>query len=785
MINMDPITTIKTVFGFFADEAFSDGTELTKDIVNDILKTRKLMELLDQFDERFVAEHLAEISEKKINMQPVFDQRKDLIKFAEDSMTTAFVDINVNRKGQFLMRVSSRIENSNIINTYLSGFYDIVFMKETKCASDEDKALFNSLADQICNVIYRIDQDIKGLGKRVDVLENGQSEQVDFTSFYDSVLKEFTEENDDRSADLVGNLSAVESYIDAYIEVGNERRLALSYLNDWFREKKCGTILIYGEPGHGKTTLCNKAVFEYKNNRFLNDKAANILIVSLNTGRNRNILSEKGVNYKEILNWGPVGEHKFSFEDCRGSLLFMDGFDEFVDDAARAGEKEQDIVIFMKRLGDIAKAYDIHIVVLSRTIAVKRHLYRSALQDISFSLSPITMEYQVKWLEKHSVESEYIGRYKELQADDNMRDLLGIPLLFRMIVHTRFKRISSNVVEFYGALFDHLMEKRLIQDKALESVRKGLKNLAYDVYCNDTYMCEFKDNEWNDNWVLAFYVKTEEGKKIGFFHRSFYQYFMAIYIYEGLLQVTEENAEEYLGAFAEREFDSTIMEYLSLLNSSEKVEKVHDNLGVVINALVRTEAYLSFIPRYPFGNASKTKIERSANIIRNIFHITVSLSYVIKKPFSEGLDTLISTFVGNVDLDRTMILDDIDTSVNNYLKIYSEIDNRADLSRANLYSVGLVRADLSYADMNVANLRRADLKDAILLGASLALAEMAGADLSEADLSGADLSEADLSGADLSGAKLKVRCFWNTIISRYYIKYFSQHIRGYETIRWD
>ena len=599
---------------------------------------------------------------------------------------------------------------------------------------------------------------------------------VNFRSFYDSILKEFTEKNDDSSKDLVGDLSAEESYIDAYIEVKGERRLALSYLVEWFGEKEYGNLLIHGEPGHGKSTLCKKAVVEYKNHRFLNDKAANVLVVSINTGRNKDIISEKGVSYKDILAWGPVGEHKFSFEDCRGSLLFIDGFDEFVDDAARAGEQEQDIVFFMGRLGEIAKTYEIHIVVLSRTIAVQSHLQELPIRDKSFPLSPINMEQQLKWIEEHSVEVEYIERYKELQADKNMRDLLGIPLLFRMIVHTRFKKITSNVVELYDALFDHLMEKRFIRGKALESVRKGLKDLAYDIYCYDTHRCEYKDNEWNNDWILAFYVITEEGKKIGFFHRSFYQYFMAKYIYDGLFQVTDDKVEDYLAAFAERELDDTIREYLFLLNRNEKVVKAHDNMRLVINALIRREAYLITSPKYPFGKATKTRIGRSINITRNILHIAASLSYVMKKPLSEGLDTLIRTFGGNVVLERSKSISDREFQ----LRIYSEVDNRADLSGANLCLAGLDRVDLSLADLSGADLSRADLRKAILNGAILSRADLSRADLSRAKmrrvdlkrarLSGACLHEADLwkvdlSGADLSGADLSRARFMEAILS--------------------
>ncbi len=82
------------------------------------------------------------------------------------------------------------------------------------------------------------------------------------------------------------------------------------------------------------------------------------------------------------------------------------------------------------------------------------------------------------------------------------------------------------------------------------------------------------------------------------------------------------------------------------------------------------------------------------------------------------------------------------------------VDERANLSGANLSEAHLSRADLSGANLVEANLSRADLSGADLSGANLFEAYLFEANLSGADLSRANLSEVDLSGADLSGANL-------------------------------
>ena len=86
-------------------------------------------------------------------------------------------------------------------------------------------------------------------------------------------------------------------------------------------------------------------------------------------------------------------------------------------------------------------------------------------------------------------------------------------------------------------------------------------------------------------------------------------------------------------------------------------------------------------------------------------------------------------------------------------------DDRANLSRANLYvadlsGADLSRADLSGADLSGANLYVADLSRANLYGANLSRANLYGANLSGANLYVADLSRADLSRANLYGANL-------------------------------
>jgi len=88
-------------------------------------------------------------------------------------------------------------------------------------------------------------------------------------------------------------------------------------------------------------------------------------------------------------------------------------------------------------------------------------------------------------------------------------------------------------------------------------------------------------------------------------------------------------------------------------------------------------------------------------------------------------------------------------------KINDKLDlSEADLSEANLSGADLSEANLSGADLFEANLSEADLPEADLSEADLSEADLSWANLSEANLYGANLYGADLSEANLSGADL-------------------------------
>ena len=756
------------IISLISGHLFSKGADAGQSRLQRYMQEKDLSGILDEYDAAFMRYHDTEITLNKCDMGTVFEKRAFLISCAKECFKKDNSDIKNNMKEEFIDNACKQIgDSSEVIKTYLDQFFLLVFTKETKYVSVAFRALLNAYTDSQHEINKKTDEKILMQDKKIGRINKTLKEMMDnietsvnFTPYYQNVEERFTEEKDEES--IVGGVSDDKAYIDAYIETEYDSVPVLSFLEDWFGKKKSGAMLIYGEPGHGKTTLCRKAMVEFYRGEYLKGKAKNVIAVSLNTGENQSIISEGKVLISNALAWGVEQERRFSFEDCRDSLLFLDGFDEFIDDAKRIDPNIDNICSFMKRVNNIAKTYDIHIIVLSRAVAVENDLRNLTGICNYYKLSPVSEMQQDEWLECHTQNSGYKETFKRIRENSDMYVLLGVPLLFRLIVHNQFDGTSSNVVELYNNLFIHLMNKRnIFKDFNLKSAEQELMTLAYEIYCTDSNMAVLENVAEDPHWLFTFYVKAYGSGKIGFFHRSFYQYFLAKYIYLGIIDLKEKE-ESFIGLFAERELDDTILQYLSFFIKEEDKSIIYPTIEKLINTLSETEAYINFEPHVDSGDAEKSRILRSTNIYRNTLNIVAAFSYVIQLPFEDNLDLLMRTYNSNSivlvsDNNKRANLSNVNLSGANLSQanMRGVCLRKANLNGANLSDANLSRADLKGTSLIRADLRKANLNRAFLKGAYLVKTELNEAEMSEAILSGANLNGADLSGADLRGADLR------------------------------
>ena len=567
-----------------------------------------------------------------------------------------------------------------------------------------------------------------------------KKDYVDYKIYNEAVLSSFIKPNEGDLAVLVGTESNDNAYIEPFIEVDSNRIRVLTYLEKWFHEKKYGVILLYGEPRCGKSMLCKKATVEFLRGNLLKNNAKNVLSMSLNSGLDTSVKEKDILKIRNDLVWESCKELPSFYEDCLDSLLFLDDFDEFMDTAKDPNEKK--VIEFMKDMDIFAKKYSVHVVVLSRTTAIKEYLGNAAISSRSFQLLPLTEDQQNNWLDYHTEYDDYREIFKIVRK--YMNPLLEIPLFFRLIVHIRFKSISYSIAELYDNLFTLIMNRRNISSNRISIVKNSLMNLAYKIYCNDTKFAFIKEEEWDNDWLFGFYImisKNQEGSlqrnyKVSYYHRTFYHFFLAKYIFHFLVDVTNKNAEEFIEYFAERELDYEVRLFLHYMLRESDKETIYSKMDIVFDTLVKTEAYCKSVPKNINGDAEKSKVGRSMNIFRNVLHIASAFSYVIQIPFKGNLDILCRTYN------------------NDYIKIYSNKTRSANLIGANLTGADLRGADMTCANLSKVNLHGANLNGAELLATNLREANLSGANLNKAKLYDSDLSGADLSGVYLSGADL-------------------------------
>ena len=556
-------------------------------------------------------------------------------------------------------------------------------------------------------------------------------------------------------------LSQESVYIDAYIKHGENEpeEKILDRIDQWSQKGKSGVMLIHGEPGHGKTTLCRKAVYEFYRNRF-GEKKTNVFWFRLNPAYSDIIDKDGELFLEKAFCWGDIKSQRKKIslkenEDAyRGSIIFLDGYDEL---KVQAKSRLRD---FIDTVEDYAKEYQIHFVITARTRSVEDELYELEIPILQFA--PMTEKQQDAWIHTRTKLQSYEPAFEKLRnSSKEMKDMLGIPILFRMVVEAKLEDTASGVVELYDKLFRVTMERRKMKSGNREDWHKEYEQLAYEIYCNDETFADVRKMDMPEEFLYMFHLKGKGKQHVEFIHRSFYQYFLAHFLYRKMSEVEDEaSAEAFLCCLAERRIDRDVLNYIQQIQE-KKPDVTQEKCEQIIKILEQNGTIIEQVLKVPNKdrNAEKNPLLRCENVLTNALSIccivlaTEESGFTISLRKKENIHAAMRRYncsgiwLKNVDLSGAD-LSGADLS-------------EADLSGANLSRADLRGADLRGTDLRIANLRIADLSGANLIGTDLRItdfsgADFSGADFSEADLSGANLRIADLSGADLSGANLRI-----------------------------
>lgn len=529
--------------------------------------------------------------------------------------------------------------------------------------------------------------------------------------YYNDIMDDL--DKDEKSA-LTGDgaLSNDEVYIDAYSVEYPETKI-LNTIDRWSSKDDYGVMLIHGEPGHGKTTLCRKAVYEYGMDRFCKDKT-NVFWFRLNPAYSDIIDKNGELILENAFCWGniktqrekiPLRENKEAYEK---SIIFLDGYDEL---KVQAKSRLRD---FIDKVKDYAEEYQIHFVITARTRSVKYELYGLGIPTLQFA--PMTEDQQIDWIHKRNELHEYEEKFVKLRGSSKeMEEMLGIPILFRMVVREELESTTAqNIVGLYDTLFEATMKRRKMKSGSREDWHKKYEQLAYEIYCNDETFADVRKMDMPEEFLYMFHLKGEGEQHVEFLHRSFYQYFLAHFLYQKMSAIEdEESAAAFLCCLAERQIDSDILSYIEQIQES-KQQITQEKCEQIINALEQTGTIIVQALKVPNedGYAEKNPLLRCENVLTNALSICCIVAA------TKGSEFIIS--------------------------LRKKENIHAAMRRYNCSGIWLKNVDLSGADLSGADLSGADFGEADLSGANLRIADLSGVNLRIADLSGADLSGADL-----------------------------------------
>lgn len=516
--------------------------------------------------------------------------------------------------------------------------------------------------------------------------------------YYKNAVQKIYREKD---SDLVGEdaLSHNDLYMDAYSTDDKfPNKKILSIIRDWSHEDTSGVMLIHGEPGHGKTTLCRKAVCEHTFKKFCPDKK-NVFWFRLNPAFAEDIIKDGKFVLKNAFRWGnPAGKSgeiplEENEEEYQNSVIFLDGYDELKAQLHGVNKNLQDFITMAKQM---AQDYDMHIVITTRTRSLSDE---GELNIPSFQFAPISKDEQDAWIEKNA--RDYKEDFEELRASsEKMEEMLGIPILFRMVVKAKLKSTTAkNIVDLYDMLFGATMERRAADSAEMSYWREKYEQFAYEIYCNNEQFADIQGKQQANEFLYMFYIKGGDKQHVEFLHRSFYQYFLAHFLYQKMSEVKDKkSAEAFLCCLAERRIDRDVLNYIQQIQES-KQQITQEKCEQIINTLEQTGTIIIQALQAPNknGDAEKNPLLRCDNVLINALSICCAVAATEESKFTISLHEK----------------ENIHAAMRRYNCSGICLEN-VTLSGAYLFRARLIRARLIGADLSRANLSKADLSEADL-----------------------------------------------------------------------
>lgn len=570
------------------------------------------------------------------------------------------------------------------------------------------------------------------------------------------------------------------------------------YICKWLKDKRCSNsmsmLLVYGEPGSGKSSVLKKVVDELTNS----DEDKKTIVLALNLFEVTFVDAKTAL---DVVKQYIKNEYPWFYEaDNRlGRILILDGLDEI---KYKVYEKSQEL---LRELEGEKWKFDCKVVVSGRTQAVRKA--KEKIDNyIDVEILPLYIDeherekyiYKVvdeKKLLEIDLRLDYWDKLqKEFNIAQNMPlqnsrfdELSRQPLLLFLIMWTaKYSNINlmelKNTAELYDKIFECIYTREYSRKKAgglkykaeYSEYQKMLGHLGGCAYRNNSrsvsaktiyeYCTVMDDKKLCENWiklhqddnpsklVLLFFLREnfkngndskstidDQKTEIEFMHKTFYEYLAAIEIIRLMYEYTKtddynKKLKQIFYMFSKNRVDDVIADFVK---------------EIILNENLMFEDEVITLAKYD-----------------SILSEIVSSAYNVNYPVMIGTGDLSQyIYVENYQNLKNIVL----TYEKNISELIKVVTHFIDISKKNICKLKL--ENMEWGNVNIAswvldycNMGGSRMQNAILSGASFKYSDMKAAILIMSTADRADFSNTTLDGTDFTGTFLSAANFSYTVI---------------------
>ena len=387
----------------------------------------------------------------------------------------------------------------------------------------------------------------------------------------------------------------------------------LDAIEKWGQNDKNRCMILYGQPGSGKSYTCYHALESFlEGKRFLNYKMIHVLSnvflekICLNTkNHNNNLLS--------VLN-----SNSYNYESFSESLVFFDIQNErFLENKNHKFSLSK----LLTQATDLCRDCNFKIVFTFQSNTITKELDSVSKKYWCISIAPLNREQRLEVLYK--VRPTLVDNFTDLIKNKDLDSLLAVPIIFNDYSKGRIDLEGNSLIEIYDKLFEQSSKHNKGDKKGLLEEHLKYELLAYYMLSRESEEISIKDKGLSKLWTYSDQEELSESTRVSFYHKTFYYYFLSWYLSRRIIEFRNEDNIDILKLFSYKKLEKDIIVYIHeiILTQSE-----NDNTISKIEYLLKLLNQLLEKREYNIDNEEVFK-----NIIYNTLMIRNSFNDSIKE----------------------------------------------------------------------------------------------------------------------------------------------------------